>query len=94
MQLLLIALLSLAPRVHTQAVDPAPALPESDCASFEYYDSPSSEPTTIMSGRHVIKGIEKLGFPYATIDPFLFCVYHKDNYPKGDEKMQVRHYPA
>lgn len=25
-----------------------------------------------------------LGFPWATLDPFLFCVHHVDNYPKGD----------
>lgn len=34
-----------------------------------------------------IKNTKPLGFPWATQDPFLFCVYHKDNYPKGNEKM-------
>ena len=28
--------------------------------------------------------IEPLGFPWETIDPFLFCVYHDDAYPKGN----------
>ena len=28
-----------------------------------------------------------LGFPWATADPFLFCVHHDDAYPAGDEKM-------
>ena len=28
-----------------------------------------------------------LGFPWATMDPFLFCVHHVDNYPKGDGKF-------
>jgi redox-sensitive bicupin YhaK (pirin superfamily) len=27
--------------------------------------------------------------PLATPDPFLFCVYHNDNYPAGDGKMQA-----
>ncbi len=28
-----------------------------------------------------------LGFPWATQDPFLFCVHHDDAYPVGDEGM-------
>ncbi|MBN1208764.1 MAG: pirin family protein [Myxococcaceae bacterium] len=28
-----------------------------------------------------------LGFPWHTPDPFLFCVYHDDRYPAGNEKM-------
>ncbi len=28
-----------------------------------------------------------LGFPWATLDPFLFCVHHKDDYPQGNEKL-------
>jgi hypothetical protein len=28
--------------------------------------------------------ISKTGFPWATPDPFLFCVYHEDAYPKGN----------
>jgi redox-sensitive bicupin YhaK (pirin superfamily) len=31
-----------------------------------------------------ILGIEPLGFPWATRDPFLFCVYHADAYPRGN----------
>lgn len=29
----------------------------------------------------------QLGFPWQTQDPFLFCVYHLDHYPKGKEDM-------
>jgi len=28
-----------------------------------------------------------LGFPWQTQDPFLFCVYHLDHYPKGNDAM-------
>jgi redox-sensitive bicupin YhaK (pirin superfamily) len=34
-----------------------------------------------------IKNIFPLGFPWATEDPFLFCVYHLDHYPKGNAEM-------
>ncbi|MEO7338960.1 MAG: pirin family protein [Caldimonas sp.] len=32
----------------------------------------------------VVLQIQPLGFPWETIDPFLFCVYHDDAYPKGN----------
>jgi len=35
----------------------------------------------------VIRNIEPLGFPWATADPFLFCVHHDDRYPAGNERM-------
>ncbi len=31
-----------------------------------------------------IVAVKKLGFPWETIDPFLFCVYHDDAYPAGN----------
>ncbi len=34
-----------------------------------------------------IKSIKPLGFPWQTQDPFLFCVHHEDDYPKGNEVM-------
>ncbi len=34
-----------------------------------------------------IKSIQPLGFPWATKDPFLFCVHHLDHYPEGNENM-------
>ncbi len=36
-----------------------------------------------MSG---VISVRPLGFPWATVDPFLFCVHHKDAYPRGNEK--------
>ena len=37
--------------------------------------------------RSAIKSIKSLGFPWETEDPFLFCVYHADAYPKGNKQF-------
>ncbi|MBX2970530.1 MAG: pirin family protein [Cyclobacteriaceae bacterium] len=34
-----------------------------------------------------IKSLKPLGFPWQTQDPFLFCVYHLDFYPKGNKNL-------
>jgi len=34
-----------------------------------------------------ILNIQPLGFPWATVDPFLFCAYHDDAYPQGNGSM-------
>jgi redox-sensitive bicupin YhaK (pirin superfamily) len=31
--------------------------------------------------------IKPLGTPWETVDPFLFCMYHKDAYPAGNSKL-------
>ena len=31
--------------------------------------------------------VGELGFPWETPDPFLFCVYHADDYPEGNERL-------
>ena len=36
-----------------------------------------------------IINVATLGFPWATKDPFLFCAYHKDQYPAGNAEMGV-----
>lgn len=35
----------------------------------------------------LILDVAKLGFPWHTADPFLFCVHHDDAYPKGNEEL-------
>ncbi len=34
-----------------------------------------------------ILSVFPLGFPWQTVDPFLFCVHHADAYPKGNAEM-------
>jgi hypothetical protein len=36
-----------------------------------------------------IIGIQQLGFPWQTEDPFLATMYHKDDYPAGNEEQGV-----
>lgn len=36
---------------------------------------------------HPILQTQALGFPWSTIDPFLFCVYHDDTYPRGNADL-------
>lgn len=36
---------------------------------------------------HPVVESAPLGFPWATVDPFLFCAYHNDNYPRGNENL-------
>jgi redox-sensitive bicupin YhaK (pirin superfamily) len=39
-----------------------------------------------MSER-VVQSVIELGFPWTTFDPFLFCVHHRDAYPRGTDAM-------
>lgn len=37
--------------------------------------------------KQAIINIQPLRFPWQTQDPFLFCAYHADNYPAGNEQL-------
>ena len=39
-----------------------------------------------MKNNIIIK-IMPLGFPWETKDPFIFCVHHRDEFPKGNDEM-------
>jgi redox-sensitive bicupin YhaK (pirin superfamily) len=39
---------------------------------------------------NTVLAVERLTFPWQTLDPFLFCVHHLDRYPAGDERMAPR----
>src|SRR5437899_12238389 len=36
---------------------------------------------------NVVLRVSPLGLPWETSDPFLFCMYHNDAYPKANEHM-------
>jgi redox-sensitive bicupin YhaK (pirin superfamily) len=40
-----------------------------------------------MATNDLVQDVGPLGFPWATLDPFLFCVHHLDAYPAGNERM-------
>jgi redox-sensitive bicupin YhaK (pirin superfamily) len=46
----------------------------------------SVEPT-IEKNMNAVKRFFPLGFQWETQDPFLFCVHHEDQFPKGNEQM-------
>ncbi len=35
----------------------------------------------------LIRAVRRLGFPWETADPFLFCVHHDDAYPAGNDQL-------
>ena len=41
----------------------------------------------MKSDEPIVKNVKPLGFPWETQDPFLFCVYHADDYPKGNSEF-------
>ena len=45
--------------------------------------------TTSTATRPVVLSAQPLGFPWVTIDPFLFCAYHDDAYPQSNGDMAV-----
>ena len=45
---------------------------------------PASVPSNLLNP---VLGAKPLGFPWPTLDPFLFCVYHDDLYPQGKADM-------
>jgi redox-sensitive bicupin YhaK (pirin superfamily) len=40
-----------------------------------------------MNTPDIVLKTTPLGFPWETIDPFLFCVYHDDAYPRGNAQF-------
>ncbi|PLC04877.1 pirin [Variovorax sp. RO1] len=48
--------------------------------------SDSNESSSNSSPSPIVQ-VQPLGFPWQTLDPFLFCVYHDDAYPKANGRM-------
>ena len=73
-----------------------PDIPESSAAAHSAAARPNERNTEVSSnnssshieeGRSPVLQVSPLGFPWQTIDPFLFCVYHDDAYPKANGQM-------
>lgn len=47
----------------------------------------SAAPSATDATAHPVLQVKPLGFPWATLDPFLFCVYHDDAYPRANAHM-------
>ena len=63
-------------------VAPAPQLRFFESAAMPL-DVFASNPTAALPVLHV----KPLGFPWPTLDPFLFCAYHDDAYPRGNGQL-------
>lgn len=46
-----------------------------------------SSSSSEINEKKLIKSIKPMGFQWDTMDPFLFCVHHEDDFPEGNEKM-------
>lgn len=42
---------------------------------------------SLQDESHPVLDSAPLGFPWATVDPFLFCAYHNDEYPEGTDSL-------
>ena len=67
---------------------PSPRAP-ARLANFRPARSRTQSATRAMSGSTVVRKVSGLQFPFQTPDPFLFAVYHNDEYPAGDEQMRA-----
>ncbi|NMM09767.1 MAG: pirin family protein [Polaromonas sp.] len=47
----------------------------------------TSNPNNPINLPNPIVQIKALGFPWETVDPFLFCVYHDDAYPQANAQL-------
>ena len=55
--------------------------PQQNSTTSDHHQQP---PCACIMPAKTILNLQPLGFPWATIDPFLFCVYHDDAYPRGN----------
>jgi len=74
-----------------------PDIPESSAATpsaarpiernTEVSSNSSKEERQQQEPGSAVLQVSPLGFPWQTIDPFLFCVYHDDAYPRANAQM-------
>lgn len=57
-------------------------------AACNRVDRPARGPAVRRGVReNVVRNAEPLGFPWRTLDPFLFCAHHDDAYPVGNGRL-------
>lgn len=54
------------------------------CTDDEKRDGPKDRPAR---GRDAVAAVEPLATPWQTVDPFLFCMHHLDQYPPGNAQL-------
>ena len=60
------------------------SIPSISCASLR-----RAQTNMASNSNNVISSIEPMSSLFKTLDPFLFCAYHTDNYPAGDSQMRA-----
>ena len=51
------------------------------------YTPDNANTTAAVDAINPVVQIQPLGFPWPTVDPFLFCAYHDDAYPEGNSTL-------
>jgi len=71
----------------TGATGAAGSVALAGCTTHANQQKESNVKAAAPKGADAILSTIRLGFPWQTPDPFLFCVHHDDRYPAGNEVM-------
>jgi redox-sensitive bicupin YhaK (pirin superfamily) len=66
---------------------PTSEKPQGAVADTPGAEEPSAQDPDAQSPDDGVLSVKPLGFPWVTSDPFLFCAYHSDAYPAGNEVL-------
>ena len=70
-----------------RAAEVPPASPPATASTASERPARAAAPPPVEESRMPIRSSEALRSPWQTADPFLFCAYHGDDYPRGDARM-------